>query len=108
MGHYIPPLRQLNEIERLVWSAFKKELNARADKKVFGSLSDNAKLFATYVSFAISPIPQESILGGIMLHYYKTLIDLSKSNGGFSIGKDIVTSDVYKPWQSAINKTYDK
>jgi len=97
MGRIGPSFRQLNEIENLVWSEFKKEFKVKTYKKAFGSLLDSTKLNSTYLSFANSPIHLEYIMRRMMLQRYKTLVDLSKINGELSVGNGIVTSLVYKP-----------
>ena len=96
MDYNIQSLRLINEIENLVWSEFKKEVKVKNGKKVFGSLLNCPKIYKTNKSFANSPIHLEYIVRQMMLLHYKTLVDLNRGNGVFSIGKDIVTSEIYK------------
>lgn len=111
MGRSIRSFRQLIEIEKLVWSEFKKELKKKNDKKAFDRLFDNAKLYTSYLSFANRPLPIESIISGMIFHHYKTLVSIAKSytNDERVIGKEIVTSEIYKSYSKDLfDKTCDK
>ncbi|HYG00632.1 MAG TPA: hypothetical protein VD815_11110 [Candidatus Saccharimonadales bacterium] len=92
MGRSIPSFRQLIEIEKMVWSKYKKELKTKNDKRALDSQFDNSKLYTAYLSFANKPIPIEPILIGMMLHHYKTLVALVNSNTNEEFGdQGIVT-----------------
>jgi hypothetical protein len=110
VGRSIPSFRQLIEIEKTVWSEFKKELKTKDAKKTFDSLFDNAKLYTPYLSSADRPISIEPIMMGMILHHYKTLVDIENRNtSNESIVKEIVTSQIYKPHSKELfEKTYDK
>jgi hypothetical protein len=43
MGRSIPSFRQLLEIEKLDWSAFKKQLSTKKDKQSFDMIFENAR-----------------------------------------------------------------
>ena len=64
MGRTIPSFRQLLEIEKLDWSAFKKSLPTKKDKQAFDEIFENAKLYTSYLSNAVNPIVFESVMMG--------------------------------------------
>ena len=106
MGRSIPSFRQLIEIEKLVWSEFKKELKNRNDKKAFDSLFECTKLYTPYLSFANRPIPVEPIFMGMVFHLYKTVVDLA--NKEFGADQEIVTLEIYNPQNKELfDKTYE-
>lgn len=80
MGRSIPSFRQLIEIEKLHWCIFKKKLSSKEDKKTFDFLFENAELYSCYLSHANNPIPWQSIVMGMILHNYKTLLSIRKEN----------------------------
>jgi hypothetical protein len=95
----------------LVWSEFKKELKTKDVKKTFDSLFDNTKLYTSHQSFASRFIPIEPIIVGMIFHHYKTFASITKSNTneGAVIGTEIVTSEIYEPYnKELVDKTCDK
>ena len=78
MGRTIPSFRQLLEIEKLDWSAFKKLLPTKKDKQVFDEIFENAKLYTSYLGNASNPIVLESVIMGVIFHNYKQLLQVSK------------------------------
>ena len=78
MGRTIPSFRQLLEIEKLDWSAFKKLLPTKKDKQVFDEIFENAKLYTCYLGNASNPIVLESVIMGSVFHNYKQLLQASK------------------------------
>ncbi|VFJ15189.1 hypothetical protein [Candidatus Nitrosocosmicus franklandus] len=111
MGRSIPSFRQLIEIERIVWSEYRKELETKNDKKMFDSLFDNTEHYITYLSFANRPVPIEPIMFGMIFHLYKKVVDLANNstNKEFGIDQEIVTLEIYKPYNTELyDKTYEK
>lgn len=109
MDRSIPSFREIIEIEKLVWSEYKKGLKTKNDKRLFDPLFDNFKPYTMNLSFSNRPITIDSIIVGMNLYHYKTLVDLSNNNGEFPIGKDIVTYEIYKSCNKVLcDKTYDK
>lgn len=110
VGRSIPSFRQMIEIEKLVWSEYKKELKSKNLKKAFDNLFDNTKLYTMNLSFANRPIPIEPIMMGMMFHHYKTLVDIENSNTSKEpLAKEIVTLQIYEPYSKELfDKTCDK
>jgi hypothetical protein len=80
MGRSIPSFRQLLEIEKLDWSAFKKQLPTKKDKQEFDMIFENARSYTSYLGNAVNPIVFESIIMGSIFHNYKLLLQSSKIN----------------------------
>jgi hypothetical protein len=78
MGRTIPSFRQLLEIEKLDWSAFKKQLPTKKDKQAFDMIFENARSYTSYLGNAVNPIVFESIIMGSIFHNYKILSQNSK------------------------------
>lgn len=102
MGRSIPSFRQLIEIEKFVWSEYKKELETKKEKKPFDTLFDNTELNTTKLSFANRSLAIEPIIIGRMLHHYKTLVEMSNLDLRSITGKDIITSEIYRPYSRGI------
>jgi hypothetical protein len=108
MGRSIPSFRQLIEIERLNWSGLKKGLSTKNDKVAFGTIFENAKLYAQYLSNANRPIPIEPIMMGALFHNYKTLMKLCKEEVNITedfIKQKLVEMETEKPF---VKELFDK
>jgi hypothetical protein len=92
MGHITPSFRQLVEIEKLDWSAFKKLLPTKKDKQVFDELFENVILYMSYLGNASNSIPLEYVFIGIRLHNYKRL--LKTTGKGSSIDERILKDEL--------------
>jgi len=100
MGRTIPSFRQLLEIEKLDWSAFKKLLPTKKDKQVFDEIFENAKLYTCYLGNASNPIVLESVIMGVIFHNYKQLLQVSKEEDKSiedSLKKEIISLINNKP-----------
>lgn len=111
MVRSIPTLRQLIEIEKMVWSEYKKKLKTKNEKKVSKFVFDNAKFITSNPSFANGSMSIEAIMNFMILHHYKTLVVLSSNNmnEAYSIEKDIVKAEIYTPYcKVLVNKNFDE
>ena len=80
MGRSIPSFRQVLEIEKLNWSAFKKLIPTKEDKQEFDNVFDNVRLYSSYLGNASNPIPLESVSIGAIFHNYKQLLQITKKD----------------------------
>jgi hypothetical protein len=80
MGRSIPSFRQLLEIEKLKWSAFKRLLPTKEDKQEIDKVFDNIRLYTSYLGNASNPIPLESVFMGAIFHNYKQILQVTKED----------------------------
>jgi hypothetical protein len=105
MGHSIPAFSQLNEIEKLLWSDFKNEIRGKDRKKLFDTLFENSKLYASYLAIANRPISIEPRMIGLLFYYCKMLVSVDDYRNDEYLDNKIVTCEIY---ESNVKELFDK
>jgi len=80
MGRTIPSFRLACMAEELKWRKFRSRLN-KDDRKQFDEMFSISRQYNSACSNSTRPIVIHSIIMSILLHHYKQLMELMKTNG---------------------------